>query len=762
MSANPHAVKPHVVRRDPSTEVTLAPALVLLALVATWLAAGLPGFAPAFFYSVLVAGMTRIAVGYRGETLVPRRLFVALASVLGVASVVWLFGLRGGGRGAAIVGMLCVVAAFQALLLLGSMKGTRAYVIILLSSVHAVGTAFLRKDLEALLLILAYAVVLLWSLLLYERRHAIQRAPPRMSTVRRVRQLRKDPLPWRIGLRTLGMLVAIGFPLAVAIVAAVPPLDEVRRAYDFRGGAAEDDGGRLFDARRRAASWITGPSRDTSHVEYGSESEIKQSHVVFCEVQEPGSPVPPTGIFLRDNVQDVYNANGDWDASPALMAKDAQVLRPARDGWFNVPGPTVPGGVERELTIQLHRGAYGRWYLQPWVTSCRLLRGSTPAECVIDYAGNETLSVRFPPGRTQGFQPGDRIEQVYIRWAKDDPRLRGRRSDASVSPLPTYLQLPESTRRAVLPFANAKVGVIEDPWLRARILEDALKSERFTYTLGVVGFEGDDNMADFFGTSRRGHCGRYATALCTLLRALGHPARYVRGFWGGEPMETRPWTLFRFSHYHAWTELYLDGIGWVALNPTPPDREAADRTIDEHAIEDGAEGDETEAGEDAVEDVPAALEFDREAYREFWQGVGTFLDSTVARPARVAFGPRTGYAGLWVLLALLGVLAWRTRRRELVRRIAGADGKLPKGVYGRALYLLARHGVRRRPQQTPRELLATVALVHPDAEAPLDVLTRGFEAGRYGGRPDTVDPRAAKDALRTLEQVLSERKRVRS
>ena len=71
----------------------------------------------------------------------------------------------------------------------------------------------------------------------------------------------------------------------------------------------------------------------------------------------------------------------------------------------------------------------------------------------------------------------------------------------------------------------------------------------------------------FLLKKQEGYCTHFATAFVLLARSQGIPARYVQGFYvrrnDAETVEVKS------DMAHAWPEAYLDGIGWVAFEPTP-------------------------------------------------------------------------------------------------------------------------------------------------------------------------------------------------
>ena len=97
-----------------------------------------------------------------------------------------------------------------------------------------------------------------------------------------------------------------------------------------------------------------------------------------------------------------------------------------------------------------------------------------------------------------------------------------------------------------------------------------LKSFEYTNSPGLFPEYVTDasSLLDYFILeSRRGYCSHFATAFVLLARAEGIPARFVQGYYvptGGAQSVT-----VYSSMAHSWPEIYVDGAGWIAYEPTP-------------------------------------------------------------------------------------------------------------------------------------------------------------------------------------------------
>jgi transglutaminase-like putative cysteine protease len=91
--------------------------------------------------------------------------------------------------------------------------------------------------------------------------------------------------------------------------------------------------------------------------------------------------------------------------------------------------------------------------------------------------------------------------------------------------------------------------------------------QAFYYTLTPPKLA-DDSVDEFLFGTKRGFCGHYASAFATLMRAAGIPAHVVTGYQGGTFNRFADYWILRQSDAHAWTEVWIEGHGWLRVDPT--------------------------------------------------------------------------------------------------------------------------------------------------------------------------------------------------
>jgi transglutaminase-like putative cysteine protease len=76
-------------------------------------------------------------------------------------------------------------------------------------------------------------------------------------------------------------------------------------------------------------------------------------------------------------------------------------------------------------------------------------------------------------------------------------------------------------------------------------------------------------LRGFLFTDRTGYCQQFSGAMALMLRSLGIPSRVASGFSSGEREEGGGAFQVSDRDAHSWVEVYFNGIGWVAFEPTP-------------------------------------------------------------------------------------------------------------------------------------------------------------------------------------------------
>ncbi len=148
-------------------------------------------------------------------------------------------------------------------------------------------------------------------------------------------------------------------------------------------------------------------------------------------------------------------------------------------------------------------------------------------------------------------------------------------------PLPQDLLLPRGSNPRLEQLAE-QWGRTLPPAARVEAAASFFRSGSFRYTLQPGRLPQWAPLDAFLFESRAGFCEHFASSFTALMRAAGLPARVVLGYQGGEWIGdaggTSGYLDVRQRDAHAWSEVWLEGQGWVAVDPTgwvAPDRIAA-------------------------------------------------------------------------------------------------------------------------------------------------------------------------------------------
>lgn len=133
----------------------------------------------------------------------------------------------------------------------------------------------------------------------------------------------------------------------------------------------------------------------------------------------------------------------------------------------------------------------------------------------------------------------------------------------------TYLNVPETTRASMLDIlASMDVDLDSMTLLQKVEFIRNYVSKVAPYNKYPKIPEGTEDIAVWFLTDpdASGKCDHFATAATLLYRTLGIPARMAVGMAG--VAEAGKWVTLIGDNAHAWVEVYVDGLGWITVDPT--------------------------------------------------------------------------------------------------------------------------------------------------------------------------------------------------
>ena len=561
---------------------------------------------------------------------------------------------------------------------------------------------------------------------------------------RRGRQVLTALTPSLVWFTVLGALGADRWAVATTVVYLVACgafLAVVHRAETVAGSATglEDPGrpgrpGGLWSPALRLGAVALVVGFATAGLVPGGEEPILDVR----RLGRPGvGPADPAGSGRLDPLVDLRRRllrTGDLElfrveASRRLRWRVAGLERFDGERWSpgagtGTPVPVVrrrPGTLVQRVEIRALRSAY-------------LPAAATPV--AIDRAG-----VTRGPGDALVAPSGSiREGSTYRVWSDPTPPS-GRLPDAARRRL---VALPADVPAPVLRLARTLTAGVRGERARAEALEAFLSDGPFRYDLSVPPPTSAGALGDFL-RRRRGFCEHFAAAHATMARAIGLPARVVVGFTAGRWDRTSRRFVVTGRDAHAWTEVWIDGEGWVAFEPTP----AGDAPGQADPALGAPAAAPTATPTTAVAPTaPSPTAAPGPAPAPTLTAEPDLPDPGDDRGLTARSRPTVVVAAVLAAGALVGGATRRAARilRRRRRRRAADPAVATRGAYLDALDHLAVLGCRPAPAATPREVAWWVAERAPGTGAALATLAEGYALAVYGGR--RVDEATATRAWR--------------
>ena len=324
-------------------------------------------------------------------------------------------------------------------------------------------------------------------------------------------------------LRTSGVLMLLGTPIMLVLFVSFPRIAP------------------LWGLPNQQAQGRTGLSNDMT---VGEVAQLAHNRDVALRVrfELPNGQTPPQRLL--------------YFRGPVLSEFDGRNWRAPNDAWMAIlpPGSAMPAtglgdAVAYEITLEPHQQ---RWLLTLEAT---LEQPQAPLRRLAPTADLQWLSPR-PITEVLRYQG-----QAHLHFAYGQQLPQHQRSQFTHVPRDLNPRTAAWAQELRYLHGDDDTAIIQAALSR-------LSEGGYVYTLqpGVVH---SAHTADhFWFDSRQGFCEHISSAFVVLMRAAGIPARIVTGYQGGEhnPVDGL-WTV-RQSDAHAWAEVWIDGEGWMRVDPT--------------------------------------------------------------------------------------------------------------------------------------------------------------------------------------------------
>ena len=499
-----------------------------------------------------------------------------------------------------------------------------------------------------------------------------------LTTATLLRSTSSGPAPgWRPSLRYGGRVLAQALPLALVFWLLFPRF-----------------AGPLWHIPNDSQTAASGLSDTMSP---GDITQLALSDEVAFRVRFDSATPPNRERYWRGPVLDVFDGH-TWSRSPSSLR--APALKPL--------GPSY----KYTVMMEPHRH---RWiFMLDWPSTWNLPHA--------DLSGDYTLMQNEPLSR-----PVDVLGASYTQVQSAEPlnaRMRARE-----------VRLPGDRNPRTKALARELRSAHADDMEFVQAVLAMFTQQPFFYTLTPPKLS-DDSVDEFLFNTKRGFCGHYASAFAALARAAGIPARVVTGYQGGTLNPYGNYWILRQSDAHAWTEVWIEGRGWVRIDPTAAI--APERV--EHGLADAASADESLASPWQRRTLwfsGLRLRFD--AIKELWrERILDFDQDSQRKLLEFLKIPEPDGQKLVMVLAVamslvLGWLTWQVRR-ELSPRPKDETAR----AYARLCAKLAAAGVARLPYEGAEAYAQRVARLRPDLAGIVTNLCRQYSFLRYAAPTTSV------------------------
>ena len=469
------------------------------------------------------------------------------------------------------------------------------------------------------------------------------------------------------------------------------------------------------------------------------EVQTVRATISLDNVSSAHLPVPSNSLSIT--LADDMDNGGEQDRESALVAATAaDKLAWSQDGGAGTrDGSTVPKGLSYTATCAYQVPVSQPDQLDQIASIANRLNAQTASQ---ENGDTGTLSQDQPD---RGYLYLDQALPDELQEVVDTARANG------IAEVPAIRRDTDASLRADGLTARQATQIAA-----MRYLVDYFANGDFSYSLDAPDGSGSNNLQVIARLlqERRGYCVHYASALAVLGRALGVPTRMVLGYRANaDGAETSLENGVEVVTYqatnhdlHAWTEAFIDNVGWVSFDVTPSIGQsdpALDAPVDAETSQPTGQADDQNAPDSSDtgpsdDDAPFVGKDDdaNDDAPSFPPAIAEALSSIAAKLA----GSLPYICGLLVAAAAalspaLLRRARKARRMHAVRRASTDPARAIASAWAEVTDAALDAGITWSPCDTEEDISRSIASALDDTAttAALFQISRGMCAMRYGG-----------------------------
>ncbi|MFJ7738507.1 DUF4129 domain-containing transglutaminase family protein [Lysinibacillus sp. NPDC097287] len=300
-----------------------------------------------------------------------------------------------------------------------------------------------------------------------------------------------------------------------------------------------------------------------------------------------------------------------------------------------------------------------------------------------------------------------------------------------------FLQLPSSLPQRVQDLAIELTEGKETVYEKIKAIESYFSRSGFAYDkkAATIPGEGQDFVDQFLFDTKIGYCDHFSTSMIVMLRSIGIPARWVKGFAPGNAgSQSDGISEYRVTNdnAHSWVEAYVPGTGWIEFEPTIGFSGTANIDYDLEIDTNSLEEPEQPAEQPKPQKESSEAKKDTSGSVFNIKAITTWLK---------------GHTYVWVAFILLVVIAlitlfvqrktWIPKMHVRSYRKKEADWSTFDSSYHVLTKQLSRIGLRRRDGETLRAFAERVDAALETEE--MKKLTSVYEQHIYSNQPQDID-----------------------